>query len=52
MDMSQGKEIKYEEEIPFENDAKRTEGDVTDRMKAGPFLWGAHVILSSRRWNY
>lgn len=39
--MSQGKEIKYEEKIPFENDAKSTEGDVTDRMKAGPFLWGA-----------
>lgn len=41
MDISQGKEIKYEEEIPFENDAKSTEGDVTDRMKSGPFLWGA-----------
>lgn len=39
MDMSQGKEIKYEEKIP--HDAKSTEGDVTDRMKAGPFLWGA-----------
>ena len=39
--MSQGKEIKYEEKIPHGNDAKSTEGDVTDRLKAGPFLWGA-----------
>jgi hypothetical protein len=41
MDMSQEKEIKYEEKIPHGNDVKSTEGDVTDRMKAGPFLWGA-----------
>ncbi|MGA9317709.1 MAG: hypothetical protein WBV84_06600 [Nitrososphaeraceae archaeon] len=39
--MSQEKEIKYEEKIPHGNDIKSTEGDVTDRMKAGPFLWGA-----------
>ncbi|MFZ0358260.1 MAG: hypothetical protein WAL53_09010 [Nitrososphaeraceae archaeon] len=39
--MSHGKEIKYEEKIHHGNDAKSTEGDVTDRMKAGPFLWGA-----------
>ena len=39
--MSQGKEIKYEEKNPHGNDAKGTGGDVTDRMKAGPFLWGA-----------
>ena len=44
--MSQGKEIKYEEKIP--HDAKSTEVDVIDRMKAGPFLWGAvrHLIKS------
>ena len=49
MNMSQGKEIKYEEKIPFENDAKSTEGDVTDRMKAGPFSLGSllrHLIKS------
>jgi hypothetical protein len=43
MDMSQGKEIKYEEKIP--HDAKSTEVDVIDRMKAGPFLWGAGLIF-------
>jgi len=41
--MSQGKEIKYEEKIP--HDAKSTEVDVIDRMKAGPFLWGAGLIF-------
>ena len=30
MDMSQGKEIKYEEKIHHGNDAKSTEGDVTE----------------------
>ena len=39
--MSRGKEIKYEEKIPHGNDAKSTEGVVIDRMKEGPFLWGA-----------
>jgi beta-glucosidase/6-phospho-beta-glucosidase/beta-galactosidase len=39
--MSRGKEIRYEEIVPHGNDAKSTEGDVTDKMKAEHFLWGA-----------